>query len=599
MMTLFFVLMSETLDLWPRHVILWNPPVVFRGGHEASVEGWSDESVELALSTAVGPDYFGDGFRTPHVLPFHRNALGEIAKLLASLMAARKRTIAFAKSRKSAEYLLERTRGAIAELGLPSHLQFRVASYRGGYEKQDRRDIEVKLRNGELLAVVATNALELGIDVGSLDATLHLGVPESITSLRQQIGRCGRAGNESVSIIVCTNSPTDQFVARHPESIFARKYNVSSMNYEEETLLCRHLLCAAAELPLNPASSFESELWGGAAQGALDNLEQARKLVQRPSGFVPCETADVASSVRFNIRAKEEDNFRIIDAITKQVVDNMAFSRIFFEAFEGAIYLNQGRMYRVSRLDFQLKFALLEPISRIPSYTVKISESTSVTTHSVQSSRSLGECIMSANSSSSSETRQSLVYFGKVDVVRAAWRVVKQERISGRIIGEHDAAMPPLLYSTSAVWIGVPSAIVADLSAVSVNFDFLGASHAAYHAITSAAEVIVRCSPRDVECLHQINPDKALTELVFFDGQIGGTGVSKQMYQHMDEIMSTAIRILEECACGTHPLTPSGAARAEQGCLECALSLRCPMGNRDIHRRHGIYLLKYLLGTCM
>jgi DEAD/DEAH box helicase domain-containing protein len=579
------------LIFFHRQILLWNPPIIFRGSSGCA----EAELQEMDDSNYV--DEFSPANRKSQFPAFRRNALGEISRLLAVLMAAGKRTIAFAKSRRSAEFLLERTKAAIVELGLPSHLQSLVASYRGGYEKSDRRDIEMRLRRGDLLAVVATNALELGIDVGGLDATLHLGVPPSIASLRQQIGRCGRAGRESISIVVCTNAPTDQFVARQPGSVFTQKYDFSYLNCNERTILIRHLLCAAAELPISPGDPFEAGLWGDALSDSLDHLMRSRRLTRGPQGCVLDPAASSSTSARFSIRAMDEENFKIVDDSTKCVIDNIAFSRIFFEVFEGAIYLNQGRLYRVRCLDFKSKIALLEPLSKMPNYFVKLNDSTDVKTHSVQCARAFGECPTHEDRISSSVTCPAApapICFGKVDVVKAAWRISKVERVSGRVIGEQDLTMPPLVYSTSAVWIGVTSGIIARLNESDALFDLAGAVHAAYHALAAAAEIVVRCSPRDIECLHTVDASKPLSELVLFDGQAGGTGVSRQIYSHMDDIIRTAIKILEDCSCRS--LAAADRSLEQGGCLECVLSLRCPAGNRGVHRRHGLCFLKCIAG---
>jgi DEAD/DEAH box helicase domain-containing protein len=566
--------------------------MIFRGSD--AYEGAKIEEID----NIVAVEEFSPANKASHYVAFRRDSIGEISRILAVFMAAGRRTIAFAKSRKSAEYILERVRAAIVELGLPLHLQSLVASYRGGYEKSDRRDIEMRLQRGDLLAVVATNALELGIDVGGLDATLHLGVPQSLASLRQQIGRCGRAGNECISIIVCTNSPTDQFVARQPESIFAQKYDFSCLNFDEPTILTRHLLCAAAESPISPTDPFEAGLWGDTLSSCLDHLVRSREMLEQPQGYV----LDAAAALSLNrakcsLRETDEESFKIIDESAKCVIDNIGFSRIFFEVFEGAIYLNQGRLYRVRCLDFKLKMALLEPLSKMPNYVVKINESTDIKTHSVRYSRALKESSMPEDQiqASTAFSAPASIYFGKVDVVKTAWRLCKVERISGRVIGEQDLQIPPLVYSTNAVWIGVTSRIIARLRELVLHFDQAGAAHAAYHALAAAAEVVVCCSPRDIECPHNIDPSKSLTELVLFDGKAGGTGVCRQIYSHMDDIICTAIKILEGCSCRSLLVCANQSVEAE-GCLECVLRLRCPAGNRGMHRSHGLCLLKCLAG---
>jgi ATP-dependent helicase YprA (DUF1998 family) len=280
--------------------------------------------------------------------PHRVSSIMQTSLLFATLVQNNKRTIAFCKSRKLVELVLRYSKELLQASSQP-HLASRVCSYRGGYTKNDRRAIEQSLFCGDLLGVVSTCALELGIDVGGLDATLHLGVPDSNSSLWQQAGRAGRgqatAGSSlkevpqaALSIVVCFDSPVDQYYARHPEQLFRQSCERVVVDPFNKYVLQAHLLCAAKELPipsLHPSgtrssaseverdhfalSEEEAWLWAGLAGGggrvvaeAVEDLCRAGQLIyKREDGCLRC-------SARIGNPAKDT-NLRMVDRASFQV----------------------------------------------------------------------------------------------------------------------------------------------------------------------------------------------------------------------------------------------------------------------------------------
>ena len=303
-----------------------------------------------ALAAALGGAGAGAAF------PKRRSSIVECAKLFAALVEGGTRTLAFGRTRKLVELVLGYAKERL-EAGRAPELAGRVAAYRGGYRKEDRRRIERGLFGGGLAGVVATNALELGVDVGDLDATVHLGHPGSIASLWQQAGRAGRDANStSAAIVVCWDSPIDQHFARRGGDVLARPVEPAALQVANESVLADQLVCAAAEAPLEardrPFFALACGCSGGDC-GAYDRAVALRRadgsLREAPGGgwAAASHAADHARAV----------SLRVVDPVTFSVkcggavVDEVPYSRAFYELYEGAVYLIQAAPHLVTRLD--------------------------------------------------------------------------------------------------------------------------------------------------------------------------------------------------------------------------------------------------------
>jgi DEAD/DEAH box helicase domain-containing protein len=299
-----------------RRVAMWNPPVL-------------DEDLGLRAST-----------------------LYEAAELFSELIQAGARTICFMKSRKGVELILRH-----ATDRLDPGLAARISPYRAGYTAAQRQDIQRRLTEGELLGVVATDALELGIDIGQLDAAICVTFPGTVASLRQMWGRAGRRGR-GLAVYVAGEDALDQFFCRHPDEFLGRAVEAAILDHASPEIHSEHILCAAHEAPLTEDTRFLGPQWR--AQAA--ELAAAGLLRDRGAAFVPARPDDYPAA-RVALRSASADSFILIDAESGEVLGSVELGRAYSTVHEGAIYLHMGRSYEVLTLDLDGRRALLEPFT--------------------------------------------------------------------------------------------------------------------------------------------------------------------------------------------------------------------------------------------
>lgn len=301
-----------------------------------------------------------------------KSPIYELARLFACLVSKGVRTLAFARTRKLVELVL----GYARDLVHPE-FQSKIAAYRGGYSKSERRAIEAGLFGGELVGVVATCALELGVDVGDLDATLHLGHPGSIASLWQQAGRAGRRPEaHSIAVIVCWDSPVDQQYARCGSELLKRKVESAALEVANECVLRDHLLCAAVEHP-PLRDSVDCALFVGRTtqiyHQCIARLSERGDLVRlngTPEGeWIAHPSSRETCHKAVNVRMIDPVTFQVKLTTTKEVVDEVPYSRAFFELYEGAIYLHQAKPNKIVKLDLDVFEAWAHPLPRCDYHT--------------------------------------------------------------------------------------------------------------------------------------------------------------------------------------------------------------------------------------
>src|SRR5688500_17013229 len=274
-----------------------------------------------------------------------RSVLSEAAELLADLIVNGSRTICFLRSRRGIELIQRFTRMRLEQLGEPG-LAARIAPYRAGYTPQQRREIERRLAGGELLAVVATDALELGIDIGELDAAICTTFPGTVASLRQMWGRAGRR-RDGIALYVAGQDALDQFFCRHPDEFLERPVEAAILDHESEQIHLAHLRCAAHEGPL---SATDAEVLGPRWQAYADRLVSAGELRERSGTYTPRRPQD-SPAAAVSLRSSSMDAFAIVDAGSGEVIGTIEAGRAFGTAHQGAIYLHMGRSYEVQALD--------------------------------------------------------------------------------------------------------------------------------------------------------------------------------------------------------------------------------------------------------
>jgi DEAD/DEAH box helicase domain-containing protein len=356
-----------------------------------------------------------------------------------------------------------------------------IKPYRAGYLPQERRQIEQELFSGQLVGVVATTALELGIDIGDLEATVLTGYPGSIASTWQQAGRSGRGRGESLSVLIALDNPLDQYFMRHPDFFFQKSFENALVNPINPYILKAHLLCAAWELPL---SSSDEDFFGSVLSQERAELE-GQGILRERSGRWYLSPAIAYPAQSINIRSTSGENFAIIDTSTDSLLETVEASVAFSQIHPGAIYLHQGESYIVTRLDLPNRTAYAEPTT-VPYYT-QAKEITDLRILRVTREKGCG---------------QVKVYLGEVEVTTTVVGFKRKAQFTEEVIGEEPLDLPPQHFPTVALWFELPPEAIARL--VEAQLDFAGGLHATEHAAIAILPLFALCDRND--SIHSLPP---------------------------------------------------------------------------------------------
>jgi DEAD/DEAH box helicase domain-containing protein len=486
---------------------------------------------------------------TDEKLGTRRSVLSEAADLLAELVTQDARTIVFMKSRKAVELMAKFTQLALEDLGHPE-LAKRIAPYRAGYTPQQRRELERKLVAGELLGVVSTDALELGIDIGSLDAAICVTFPGTVASLRQQWGRAGRRGR-GLAVYVAGEDALDQFFCRHPDEFLDRPVENAILDTENEQIHAQHLLCAAHEGPLAPA---DAEYLGLSWKTTAERLVAGGALRERPGGtYVPRRPEDFPAA-NVSLRSASRDGFAIVDTGSGELIGTVDFARAMHTTHEGAVYLHGGRQFEVAELDLDARRVLVQPFQG-NWYTQPKKETDTYIEALLDRREYMGVTLSFGNVT---VTEQVLAYQRK--------RMADHEAID--LIG---LDLPQTSFSTQALWYKLPPELLGD--------DFplhalLGALHAAEHSQIAVLPLLAMCDRWDIGGLStNLHPQTGGPTIFIYDGHPGGIGITRRGYLAFDALVDDAHRLVTECPC-------------ESGCPSCVQSPKCGNLNEPLSK-HG------------
>ncbi|MDO8674247.1 MAG: DEAD/DEAH box helicase [Dehalococcoidia bacterium] len=488
-----------------------------------------------------------------------RSANSEATLLFSELVREGIRNITFTKSRKLAELIYVYAREALAENSFA--LSERISPYRGGYLAEDRRQIEKGLFNGQLIGVTATTALELGVDIGDLEATVLTGYPGTIASTWQQAGRSGRGKGHALSFLIGLDNPLDQYLMRHPEAIFQSSPENALINPRNPRILQQHLLCAAYELPLEP---IDQDLFGVELEDVAESLAQGGQMVRRGRGWY------VSPSIRYpaqdvNIRSTSSRSFVIVDSSRGNVeLETVEASTAFFQIHDGAIYLHQGETFLVEKLDLVSGTAYARPVD-VPYYT-QARDMTDLRVVGVRRSKRMGEVE---------------VCFGEVEVTTAVLAFKKKRIYTEEIISEEPLDLPPYSFRTEALWFDIPSAGQQRIE--SEKLDFRGGLHAVEHAAIAMLPLFAMCDRRDIGGLSTAyHPDTGKPQVFIHDAQPEGIGIAERGYDLIRELWQTTYQTIGECPC-------------EEGCPSCIQSAKCGNNNEPLDKMAALVILGALL----
>jgi DEAD/DEAH box helicase domain-containing protein len=500
-----------------RTVVFWNPPVL-------------DEELQLRAS-----------------------ALGEGARLLADLASRGLRTIVFAKSRKAAELIHRFAAQRVPELA------DRLSPYRAGYTREQRREIERRLVAGELLGVTATDALELGIDIGLLDCAISVGFPGTVASLRQQWGRAGRRSH-GLAVLVASEDALDQFFMREPEALLGRRVEAAILDHGNPRILDGHVRAAAFEAPLDDR---DRDTLGDAALERAEALAQAGDLRRTSAGYVWAGRDYPAA--RLSLRSSSAEAIAVVEAEAGTVLGIVERERAYSTVHEGAVYLHLGDSYQVLALDLPSRTAVVAPFAG-DYYTQAKKETTTAIEDAEIAGRRLGMD----------------VFFGRVSVTEQVVGFQKKAIRDGATLDLVPLDLPETTFDTEAIWYLPEPEMLAGLDALP---RLLGSLHAAEHAMIAILPLWAMCDRWDIGGLStNLHFQTGRPTVFVYDGHPGGVGIARRGYDELEGWVADTERLLAGCPCA-------------DGCPSCVQSPKCGNLNEFLDKDGALTLLRRMLAA--
>lgn len=535
-----FVFASATIaDAAGHAALLSGEPV-----HEVSDDGSPRAAAVFALAEPAPP----------------AGTLTTAGRLLARLIQGGAGTIVFARSRAGSEVVASRAAAALEEES--PDLTHRVAAYRGGYLPEDRRRLEASLRDGSLLGVAATSALELGIDISGLDAVVLAGWPGTRAALWQRAGRAGRSGQESLTVLLASDDPLDHYLVHHPEAVFGAGVEPVILDPENPHILGPHLAAAAHELPLRAS---DTTFFGPATVGLAEQLTAAGLLRRRRDGWYWTRGERPADSI--SLRGAGEQT-RIVERETGRVIGTVDEARAHSAVHTGAVHLHQGETWVVTSLDLETGTASVT--AGDPGWTT-VAQSLSAfdivsVTHRTDLPAGVSLC------------------FGDV-VVRS--QVVSFERRlpDGSVLGHHPLDLPERRLATKAVWWTLePEALArAGIEPQAVP----GAAHAAEHAAIGLMPLVTAVDRWDIGGVSTAcHPDTGLPTIMIYDGTPGGAGFAERGFAAAAAWLDGTAEAVDRCPC-------------EAGCPACVQSPKCGNGNDPLDKAGAVALLRLTVASLL
>jgi DEAD/DEAH box helicase domain-containing protein len=511
------------------------------------------ESLLGAEATVVGDDGAPRAERTialwnppltDEELGLRASPLGDASRLVADLVIRGLRTLCFAKSRKAAELV---HRFTAERLGDSS----RLSPYRAGYTPAQRREIERRLADGELLGVAATNALELGIDVGVLDAVVCVGFPGTMASLRQQWGRAGRRGH-GLAVLVASEDALDQYFMREPETLLQRRVEAAILDHENPRVLDGHVLAAAFEAPLDDR---DRSVLGDAA---LVRAAQLPELKRTKAGYVWAGRDYPAA--RVPLRSTSPDAFTVVEAESGTLLGLVERERAYSTVHEGAIYLHLGESYRVAALDDEARAALVEPFSG-DYYTQAKKETMTAIEEEARREHRLGLELS----------------FGRVVVTEQVVGYQKKSISTQENRDLVELELPQTTFETEAVWF-LPEPWM--LEGLEHEPRLLGSLHAAEHSLIALLPLWAMCDRWDIGGLStNLHFQTGGATIFVYDGHPGGVGITERGFEQFEGWVGDTAKMLAGCPC-------------ERGCPSCVQSPKCGNLNEPLDKAGALTLLR-------
>ena len=491
-----------------------------------------------------------------------RSALAEASYVTAESLIAGARVIAFAPTRKAAELVYGNVRRRLEDRGKRDAAE-RVQPYRAGYTPEQRRDIERRLFAHELDAVIATQALELGIDVGSLDVAIVTGFPGTITSLRQRWGRAGRIGH-GYAVLVAGQDALDQYFMREPDRLLGRSVEEAIIDLHNPLISGPHLEAAAYERALTPA---DEPYFGEQGLLQAERLAQAGRLRRRNDGLVWARPYSPAAGI--GLRTASNEQFAIVESRQGEVIGTVERERVFRFCHPGAVYLHLGRSYLVQHLDLQDRVVMIDDFDG-----------------SYYTQAKTDKNVMIAGQADSRQLPGGVLFAGDLEVTEQVIAYQRRDLTDGHIMDTTTLDLPEQTFTTQAFWLAVPQPVLDRAVAGLAETDELatpGSLHAAEHALIALLPLYAMCDRWDIGGLStpwHWQTDAA--SIFVYDGYPGGIGLSRRGYDAFESLAEAARTLVAECPC-------------ESGCPSCVQSPKCGNLNEPLSKAGAVMLLRAVL----
>ena len=493
--------------------------------------------------------------------PLKRSLTVEAADILTDLVVGGYRSLAFIKSRRGAETIAAIARDQLRQTD-PA-LQQRVAAYRSGYLKEERRELESALRSGALLGVASTPALELGIDIAGLDAVVIGGWPGTRASFFQQLGRAGRSGQRGAAFFVAGDDPLDAYLLENPDAIFAAGVEDAVTDPLNPHVAAAHLLAAAQELPLTPPDLADSGLFAGLGW-LVESLKAQGHLRRRPRGwFFAHDDVSAASWVR--MRSDGAGPYTIVNAEDGTVIGDMGSAQAQPQAHPQAVYVHQGRTFIVEDLDLEQGTVVVNPAE--PPFYTQARETTSIEVLEELRREDWGDFKLC---------------FGSVEVTSAVVGFQRKALGSSEVLSDEPLDLPPSTLRTQAMWITAPETALQQAGVIVEHVP--GSLHAAEHAMIGLLPLLTSSDRWDIggvsTALHR---DTELPTIFVYDGHPGGAGFAERGFTVARTWLEATAKTIAGCDCS-------------DGCPRCVQSPKCGNRNSPLNKQGALNLLRAALG---
>ena len=567
-------------------VALWEPEFMPPKAHDQLAKGARSTQQQAVQSKAE------------QEAPRRVSPVEQGAQMLTDLVLSRTRSLVFAGSRRSVEILSQKTQRYLNEV--EAGLSHRVAAYRAGYTPEERRELERKLRNGELLGLASTSALELGIDISGLDAVLVAGWPGTRASFMQRVGRAGRSGQDALAVLIADDNPLDTYLVHHPEAIFGQEVEATVFDPTNPYVLSPQLCAAAQEAPIR---AEELSLFGPHTAALLDRLVQQGYLRRRPDGWYWTHAESAADLV--DIRGTGGGPYQLIDAEDGTLVGTMDAAHAMSQGHPGAIYIHQNAQYVVESLSEGERVILLSRV--YPDYYTRAVESTEVRIlaerarvsygaqnavgeavpaetapgASVPAETAPGASVPVESASGEQQLAPLTMHRGQVQVTDQVTGYRRFSVYGGEYLGEEAQPMPPEVLMTEAVWFTFEPSYL--FGAGVTEEDGPGTLHAAEHAAIGLLPLIATSDRWDLGGLSTLlHVDTGRPTIFVYDAAPGGAGISERGFNAVAQWLSATLEAIESCGC-------------DNGCPSCVHSPKCGNRNEPLSKQGARALLQAML----